>query len=116
MFVSFTPAASKDALKLMRAKTKECNWRNRSNLSLDDIATRYNPVLQGWLNYYGRYQRSALYPVWRHFNKTLVAWAMNKYKPLRGHKIRAAKFLQGVLEEQPNLFTHWRSGMKATFA
>ena len=116
MFISFTPAVSKNALKLMRAKTKEFNWRNRSNLSLDDIAARYNPVLQGWLNYYGRYQRSALYPVWRHFNKTLVAWAMQKYKPLRGHKTRAAKFLQRVVEERPNLFAHWRSGMKSTFA
>ncbi|WP_131751113.1 MULTISPECIES: group II intron maturase-specific domain-containing protein [Legionella] len=51
-----------------------------------------NPILQGWLNYYGQYTRSAMYPVCRHFNKTLVAWAMRKYKKLCGRKIKASKF------------------------
>ena len=94
LFVSFTPAVSKSALKSMRAKTRQFEWRNRTDLSLNEIARRYNPVLSGWLNYYRRYRRSAMYPVWRHFNKTLVAWAMRKYKPLQRHKTRAAIFLE----------------------
>ncbi|MEF8715524.1 MAG: group II intron maturase-specific domain-containing protein [Accumulibacter sp.] len=40
----------------------------------------HNPILRGWLAYYGRFYRSAMYPVFRHFNKTLVAWAMRKYR------------------------------------
>ena len=100
----------------MRAKTKNLNWRNRTGLSLNDIAKRYNRVLQGWLNYYGKYNRSSVYSVWRHFNKTLVAWAMHKYKPFRGRKTRATNFLLGIAERQPYLFVHWRERMVGAFA
>lgn len=116
LFVSFTPAVSKAALKSMRSTTKKFNWRNRTDLSLNDIARRYNPVLSGWLHYYGRYQRSALYPIWRHFNKTLVAWAMRKYKRFRNRKTWASKFLENIAEKEPHLFAHWRAGMQGAFA
>jgi hypothetical protein len=76
----------------------------------------YNPVLRGWIEYYGRYCPSALYPVLRHFNKTLVAWAMRKFKRLRGHKTRAIAFLERILERQPKLFVHWSKGMVGGFA
>ena len=62
VFMNFTPAVSKDALKSMRTTTRKDDLRNRTDLSLDDIARWYNPKLQGWLNYYGKYSRSALYP------------------------------------------------------
>jgi len=116
LFVSFTPAVSKEALKSMRATTRKFNWRNRTDLSLNDIARRYNPVLNGWLYYYGRYQRSALYSVWRHFNRTLVAWAMRKYKRFRNRKTRASKFLESISKKEPHLFAHWRAGMQGAFA
>ena len=53
VFRSFTPAVSKTAVKLMRAKIRNSNIRKRTDLSLDDIAKEYNPILRGWLNYYG---------------------------------------------------------------
>jgi group II intron reverse transcriptase/maturase len=116
MFMNFTPAVSKAALKSMRATTRKYGLRNRADLSLKDIARWYNPILQGWLNYYGKYSRSALYPVWRHFNNTLVAWAMKKYKPLRDRRTKAAILLERIAEEQPRLFAHWRAGMQGAFA
>ena len=116
MFMNFTPAVSKAALKSMRATTRKDDLRNRTDLSLDDIARWYNPKLQGWLNYYGKYSRSALYPVWRHFNKTLVAWARRKYKSLQRHKTKAGMFIERISKEQPNLFVHWRAGMQGAFA
>lgn len=116
MFMNFTPAVSNDALKSMRSTTRKYNLRNRTDLSLADIARWYNPILQGWLNYYGKYSRSALYPVWRHFNTTLVAWAMRKYKPFKKRKTRAAMFVERISQEQPHLFVHWRAGMIGAFA
>ena len=116
VFVSFTPAVSKTALKSMRATTRKFNWRNRTDLSINEIARRYNPVLNGWLYYYGRYQRSAMYAVWRHFNKTLIDWASRKYKRFRNRKTWSAKFLQGIAEREPRLFAHWRVGMQGAFA
>jgi len=68
-------------------------------------------VLRGWQNYYGHYCRSELNAVWRHFNKTLVSWLMSKYKSLKGHKRRAVRFLEQIVEREPNLFVHWKMGM-----
>jgi len=116
IFVSFTPAVSDAALKSMRAYVRKRNLRNRADLSLGIIAYRFNPVLRGWLNYYGRYQPSAMYPVLRHFNQTLVAWARRKYKRLRRHKTRAGKFMEAISERSPRLFEHWRRGMQGSFA
>jgi group II intron reverse transcriptase/maturase len=116
LFVNFTPAVSKAALKSMRATTRKCNVRNRTDLNLQDIARWYNPVLQGWLSYYGKYSKSALYPVCRHFNMTLVAWVTRKYRRFRHRKVWAAKFLEKIAEENPKLFVHWRNGMKGAFA
>lgn len=116
MFINFTPAVSKSALKSMRATTRRYNLRNRTDLKLGDIAQWYNPVLQGWINYYGKYTRSALYPVLRHFNLTLVAWAMRKYRRLRHRKTWAAKFMEKIAEENPDLLAHWRCGMLGAFA
>jgi len=100
----------------MRTKIRQCNLRNTTDLSLEEIAHRFNPVLNGWLNYYGCYQRSAMYPMLRHFNMTLVAWAMRKYKALKRRKTRASIFLEKIAEKEPQMFAHWRIGMKGAFA
>ena len=116
VFLNFTPAVSKAVVNSMRAKIRNSNLRKRTDLSLDDIAIKYNPILQGWLNYYGEYTRSSMYPVLRHFNKTLVTWSMRKFKKLKGRKIRAGNFLIGISKRQSHLFAHWKIGMVGSFA
>lgn len=116
VFLSFNPAVSKEAAKSMRSKTRRSGIRNRSDLSLEEIARWYNPILRGWLNYYGRYHRTGMVPVMLHFNKTLVAWAMRKYKKLRGCKVKASLFIKKVQRERPDLFEHWKQGVGGVFA
>ena len=116
MFVSFTAAASPTALKAIRTQVRKDNIRNRTYLSLQEIANWYNSRLIGWINYYGRYSRSALYPVLWHFNKTLVAWAMRKFKRFRNRKTWASKWLERISRENPKLLYHWRIGMIGSFA
>lgn len=116
LFTRFTPAVSKEALKAMRARIRKSNLRHKTNLSIEEIADCFNPILQGWLNYYGQYTRSAMYPICRHFNKTLVAWAMRKYKKLHGRKIKASQFLIRISKNEPDLFAHWEIGMTGGFA
>ena len=116
MFVSFSPAASSTALTAMRHETRRRNFRNRSDLNLEDISRLYNPILRGWLEYYGRFCPSGMYPVLRHFNNTLVAWARRKYKRLQRHKTRASRFIEGIAKKQPRLFVHWQRGMIGSFA
>jgi group II intron reverse transcriptase/maturase len=116
LFINFTPAVSKDSLKAMRAKIKQLKIRSRTDLSLVEIAHWRNPILRGWLGYYGKFTRSAMHGVWRHFNKTLVRWARRKYKSLSGHKTKAGLFMERIAKANPSLFTHWRYGMVGAFA
>jgi RNA-directed DNA polymerase len=116
LFVSFTPAVSSKAVTAMRQKTRKLNYRNRTDLSLAELARMHNPILRGWLEYYGKFCRSAMYPVLRHFNTTLVAWAMKKFKRLKGRRIRASHLIEGIAERQPWLFVHWQRGMTGGFA
>ena len=116
LFVSFTPAVSPVALKAMRARVRKDNIRNRTDLSLQEIANWYNSVLIGWFSYYGKYSRSSMYPLCRHFNKTLVAWAVRKFKRFHRRKTWAAKFLEKISKEKPGLIYHWRIGMQGAFA
>lgn len=116
MFVSFTAAASPVALKAIRTQIRRDNIRNRTDLSLQEIADWYNSRLIGWINYYGKYSRSALYPIFWHFNKTLVAWAMRKFKRFRNRKTWASKWLERISKENSKLLYHWRIGMTGSFA
>lgn len=116
LFLSFNPAVSNAAKKSMRAKVRQSRIRNRSDLELKDIADMFNPVLRGWIQYYGRYSPSAMDPVLGHFNMTLMSWAMHKYKRLKGRKTCAGKFLQEIATKEPNMFVHWRKGNVLWFA
>lgn len=108
LFIGFTPAVSGKAAKAMRRTMRAWRLHLRSDKSMDDLARMFNPVLRGWINYYGGYCRSALNPVFRHFNRTLTRWAMRKYKRLRDHQRNATHWLGSVARREPELFAHWR--------
>ena len=116
LFCGFNPAVSSSALKAMRTTIRESDLRHQTQLSVGDIARRVNPLLRGWIEYYGRYAPSALSPLLRYINHTLRAWAMRKFKRFAAHKIRAGRFLERLARENANLFVHWRLGMTGTFA
>lgn len=116
LFCNFTPAVSQSALKGMYAEIRRLNIRNRTDLSLENIASICNPILRGWIAYYGRYYPSALYPLFGYFNRTLVAWAMRKFKRLKGHRTKAGKFIEEISEKRPYLFIHWKMGTVGSFA
>jgi len=116
VFCGFTPAVSPSALKTMRAAVRDLNIRSRTHVSLVDIAREINPLLRGWIGYYGRYTPSALGPLLRYVNQTLLAWAMRKFKRFRAGKIRTSRSLQRVAKEQAGLFVHWQLGMTGSFA
>jgi group II intron reverse transcriptase/maturase len=116
LFCGYTPAVSPSALKAMRTTIRDLDIRRRTQVSLADIARQINPLLSGWIEYYGRYTPSALSPTLRYVNQMLLAWAMRKYKRFKAHKIRASRFLQRLVRDNASLFVHWRIGMIGTFA
>lgn len=108
LFTSFAPARSDKAAKAMRQAMRDWGLHRRSDQSIDDLARMVNPALCGWINYYGGYRRSALNSVFRHLNRTLMKWAMRKYKRLRGQQRNAGHWLGEVSRREPELFAHWR--------
>ena len=47
----------------------------RTDLSLDDLAGWLNPIIAGWMNYYGRYYRTAMDPLLQRVNTYMRRWA-----------------------------------------
>ena len=107
-FVGFNPAISNKATKSIYDTMRQWKLHRRSDKSLDELAQRINPVLRGWINYYGSFHRSALYRVFQHLNNILARWAARKYKRLRGHYRQAGRWLQIIVHRQPRLFAHWQ--------
>jgi group II intron reverse transcriptase/maturase len=107
--VGFTPAVSDKAAKAMRQKIRRSGILRRYELSLEAIAARMRPTLLGWVQYYGKFCRSALNKALRALNEGLVRWAMRKYKRLRKRKERAWAWLDGVIARKPYLFAHWQT-------
>jgi RNA-directed DNA polymerase len=74
---------------------------------LEEVAAQINPVVRGWMNYYGRYCRSALSPILRQVEMTLTGWAMRKFKKLHRRRVESFQWLARVRNASPNLFAHW---------
>src|ERR1700719_682137 len=94
VFCGYTPAVSPTALKSMRATIRSLHIPRQTSGTLAEIAQQINPLLRGWIGYYGRFSRSALFSLVDYVNQKLKAWIMRKYKRFRFHKTRASLFLR----------------------
>ncbi len=106
-FTSFLPAISPEALKAKSDRLREMRIPKRTDLTLDDLARWLNPIVVGWINYYGRFYRAGLDPLLRRVSSYLRRWAAKKYRRLRSAK-RFDRWWTGLLIRQPGLFAHWR--------
>ncbi|WP_327137419.1 group II intron reverse transcriptase/maturase [Streptomyces sp. NBC_01340] len=105
-FTSFLPAVSPEALKAMGQQVREWRVHRRTRLELIELADWINPIVSGWMTYYGRFYRSQLYPFLRRINTYLMRWARKKYKRLRSYK-RFRAWWTGLVQRAPGLFKHW---------
>ncbi|MBK6547947.1 MAG: group II intron reverse transcriptase/maturase [Arcobacter sp.] len=107
-FINFTPAISNKAIKRITSVMREWKVQNRSDKSLEDLAYMFHRQIQGWINYYSHFYKSALHPLFQHLDERLSWWATRKFKKLRGHKTRAREWLRAIAQREPKLFPHWR--------
>lgn len=105
-FSCFLPAMSTEAQKAKGTKLRRLELHRHTNLTLDDLARRLNPVVRGWMQYYGRFYRTEMWPLLRRVSTYLMRWARAKYRRLRGDK-RFRRWWRGVHERSPLLFAHW---------
>lgn len=108
LFMKFQPAISNDTLKSMRNIIKR-QWRLgfRVDKSLEDLASEVNPVVRGWLNYYGLFNLKRLQFLALFIDKQLMKWARNKYKSLQRNYNASRDWLKSVFSKNPKLFAHW---------
>jgi group II intron reverse transcriptase/maturase len=105
-FNAFLPAISKDALKRLSAEVRSWRLHNRTGHTFSDLVRRINPIVRGWMHYYGAFHRSAMYPLLSRINAYLVRWIRNKYKRLRPMK-KAIQCWQGITVRYPRWLAHW---------
>ena len=110
-FLSFLPAVSKSAQNAMRAKIRRYHLNRRTDVSMKEIAKKFNPILRGWIGYYGRYYHTALWKVLRYFDERLEAWLMRKFNKLSGRRKQARIVLKRIKKQNPCLFAHWENGV-----
>jgi RNA-directed DNA polymerase len=113
-FVSFLPAVSDKAIKSMRRAVHDWRMHLKPDKSIEDLSRMFNPIIRGWINYYGHFYKSRLHIVLRYINGCLVYWARRKYKRLNRHQRRAEYWLGRLSRRDPRLFTHWQMGTLPT--
>jgi RNA-directed DNA polymerase len=112
-FVSFLPAMSTKAAKAVRATIRE--WRmasTRNNQRLEDLARLTNPVVRGWMGYYGRFYRSKCVQVLRQLNEALAAWVRRKFTQYRNRERASMHWLGRIARRDSKLFVLWELGVR----
>jgi len=113
LFVNFLPAIGRKAAKSVRGKIRDWKIGRYSDRSIEDIAEKINPVVRGWINYYGRFYKSALTSILRQIEDALIKWAMRKFKKYRRRFLRTVRLLGRIAKSRPNLMVHWKFGIKS---
>lgn len=113
-FINFSPAVSNKACKSMYQIIRGWRIQLKSDKEILDISKMFNPVIRGWINYYGKFYKSELYKVLRHMNKALIQWARRKYKKLARGRKKAENWLGRLAINIPKLFVHWQMGILPT--
>ena len=108
MFVSFIPAVSAKATKTMNTVLRQWKFSHRGDLALEELVRWLQPIVRGWVNYYGRFNPSALYRALRMVDELLVRWARRKYKKFKKRSMGAWDWLKRLKSKKPTLLPHWQ--------
>lgn len=107
LFSGFNPGVSRKSLKRMNQALRSLSINRSTCLSLEDLAKRLNPMVRGWIAYYGAFYPELLKRFLIRIDLRLGRWARNKYRRLRGHKRRSWAWLKQYRQNNPTLFAHW---------
>jgi RNA-directed DNA polymerase len=106
MFTAFLPAISKDALKDKGRTVRRWRLHLRTTRNLAELAEWMNPIIRGWMQYYGKFYRTEMDGLLRRINTYLVRWARRKFERLRSFK-KAKSWWNRLQQREPALFVHW---------
>ncbi|WP_161781793.1 group II intron maturase-specific domain-containing protein [Serratia marcescens] len=89
---------------MIRQTIRSGKTQRWTQLTIEELASSFNPILRGGINYYGKFYKSKLAPILGQFDFALVRWARRKYKRLGGGSARARAWLKRVVAQRPGLF------------
>lgn len=105
--VSFRPAVSQKSRKTFRAKLRNLKAKCNMQADIESVSRVINPVILGWMNYFGSVSKWEAYSSLAYVNAFLFRWTVDKYKRFRQRKKGAWKWLQRIAKDEPGLFPHW---------
>jgi len=108
MFLGYDCAISISSRKQIADKLEELKISKLSFNSIVGVAQYLNPMIRGWVNYYGKFKMYELTKVFRLLSKRLVWWARKRYKRYKTSIRKGYKWLTTIRKQFPNLFYHWR--------
>jgi group II intron reverse transcriptase/maturase len=106
-FTGYGPAISGSAMAKLSQEVRDWKLHRHVNLTEAEIAQWINPIVRGWMNSYGKFRRSALYPLLARINYYLIKWMRRKYKRFSALKAAMKAWSQAVTS-RPGYFAHWR--------
>ena len=113
-FTNFLPAVSRKSMRSMREKMDKRQTLKTAGCQIEDIAAEINPVVKGWINYYGKFYKTKLKDFMRAINLRIVKWVRSKYLKVRPSVLKGLRWLKSISRKQPKLFAHWAYGALPT--
>jgi hypothetical protein len=105
-FTAFLPVISKEALKRVSGEVRRSRLHRQVGRTFAELARAINPIVRGWMQYYGAFYRTALYPFLRRINAYLIRWSRKKFKRLRTFK-KAHACWRRITRQYPRALAHW---------
>ncbi len=107
VFTGFSPAIADKAKKRISKTIRGWKLQKWSSQCIEDIAIALNPVIRGWINYYGHFYKSELLKIAKKIDFALMKWAKKKFRKMKRSYGKSRNYLKRLKMQEPRLFVHW---------
>jgi RNA-directed DNA polymerase len=108
-FMVFDAAICCKAKAYIKQRIRAVFDPRNTTISIAQAATKLNPKIRGWLNYYSRFNARIAAKVFEYLNELIQRWIEEKFK-LRGRMAVLEKY-KNYVHENCKLFAHWEKGI-----
>lgn len=112
MFLGYDCSISIESEKKIADTFRKSSFHRWTESRITRIADYFNPMIRGWINYYGRFRKYNLMRIFRWFNWRLIKWAVKRYKRFRRSMRKAGNWVRHLAVSYPSLFVHWSHGFQ----
>lgn len=112
LIFGFSPSISRKSTKRIAEEGRKLGFHRWTHLDIVGLSKALRSKIMGWLNYFGKFHKSAMKVAFRNWNRRIVKWAFNKYKRFKRSKaLRTARlWLRQISKEYSYLFPMWQHG------